>query len=297
MGKFQVLRNSISRSCPWWIRRFVPETIFKHLYPKGIFTARYFGKPRFKMYSSGAQVENEIYWWGLENCHERLSVKIWITLCEVLSPKVVWDVGANTGSYGLLAKHFAPHSEVSLFEPLRDPIEIAQENFRINKFEGNFHRLALGNFGGEAKVFLESDLDFAYSVTVNKNLAPEKAKRELTIQVERASAFIENSEGVPNLIKIDVETFEPEVLEGFESMDLTSTTFLIEVLNDSIAEAIQKFLPPSDFMYLNVNDRKNTCRFQENLSKSDFYNFLIIPKRMDSKNLQQVKDFVAKYSE
>lgn len=273
----------------------MPEAIFKHLYPKGTFTARYFGKPSFKMYSSGAQIENEIYWRGLENCHERLSVKIWITLCEVLRPKVVWDVGANTGLYGLLARHRAPNCQVSLFEPQTSPILMAKENFLINCFDGKFHELALGNFSGKAKVFLEPDLDFAYSVTVNKNLAPEKAKRELAIQVERASTFIGDSEKVPELIKIDVETFEPEVLEGFSEIDLTCTTFLMEILDDSIAAEIENFLPSTEFIYVNINDRRNTCRFQEHLTKSDFYNFLIIPRQMNSDKLQQIKNFVANY--
>jgi len=289
------IRNSVARLTPWWIRRLVPEFVFKHFYPYGVFTARLNGKPQVRLYSSGAQVENEIFWRGLEDCHEKLSMKIWIMLCQQFGPKTVWDVGANTGTYGVIAKHYSPSSEVHLFEPLHLPMNIAKRNFALNSYQGNFYELALGNFDGEASVFLESEEDFAYSVTVNKNLAPKSAKRELQIEVQKAKNFVKEPKQIPSLIKLDVETFEPEVLEGFGRLDLSETIFLIEILNDQIAAAVEEFLPPSAYIYFNIDDKQDSARIQEHLSKSDFYNFLILPRDIERIKLNQVLEFVAKF--
>lgn len=290
------LRNLLARVIPWRLRKIFPERIFRHFYVKGTFTARYYGVPWFKLYSSGAQVENEIYWRGIENSHERLSVKFWIQLCEILNPQVVWDIGANTGIYGLLAKRLVPECKVFLFEPLSVPIKIAKMNFSNNALSANFHHLALGNFSGSGKVFLETEIDFAYSVTVNKNLSHKSFMRELIIQVEEAILFIDDPlKDIPDLIKMDVETFEPEVLEGFRDLNLAKTAFIIEILSDSIAEKIEDRLPPSEFLYFNIDEKSESCRFQEHLTKSDSYNFLILPKNTDWEKIQRIREFIAKY--
>ena len=94
---------------------------------------------------------------------------------------------------------------------------------------------------------------------------------------------------------MDVETFEPEVLEGFRDLDLSGTTFLIEILSDVIAKKVERILPPKDFFYFNIDDSLDTCLFQENLTKSDFYNFLILPKKLNLSKLRTVREFLSQY--
>jgi hypothetical protein len=45
---------------------------------------------------------------------------------------------------------------------------------------------------------------------------------------------------LPNLVKLDVETHEPQVLEGFGKPLNASMVFLIEVLNDDLGMKVQK---------------------------------------------------------
>jgi len=79
----------------------------------------------------------------------------------------------------------------------------------------------------------------------------------------------------PNLIKLDVETHEPQVLEGFGELLNTSMVFLIEVLNDDLGLKLQKFFPSDKFDYWNINDQLGTVRKTESIVKSDFYNYFI----------------------
>lgn len=280
-------RNIISRLLPFCVRRLIPETIFKHFYPKGLISLNYQGNSILKIYSEGHQLENEIHWKGLEGWTEKKSISVWIELCELMNPSQIWDIGANTGIYGLIAKHFSPESKIQLFDPLSRCIEITKLNFKVNNLDADIHHCALGNFTGKANVFLESPDNFAYSVTVNKNLNPLKSRRILEIDVERSENFIDNVSSLPELIKIDVETFEPEVLEGFGNVDFRNSVFLIEILNDEVAKQIEKSLPPKDFIYLNIDDINNKISEQSNLTKSDLYNFLILPR--NSKRIDTLK--------
>lgn len=289
------LRNVLARSLPLRLRKLVPEKIFRHFYPKGIFWATYFNNRVFKLWSGGHQIENEIHWRGLEGSLEQLSVKLWIHFCETLKPKVVWDVGANTGTYAVIAKTFNLDSEVHLFEPLDGALNIAKMNFAINNYEGFFHNTALGNYSGTGKVFLESSENFGYGVTLNTNYDSPVNMRELEIGVEKAKKFIGSTEEIPKLVKLDVESFEPEVLEGFEGVDISETIFLTEILNDEIALKLQNFFPRDRFMFLNINDHNNTCRWQDRLTKSDFYNFACIPRRLDLETIEVLQWNISAY--
>ena len=272
-----VLRRLISRSLPWGMRRHVPSRIFMHLYSNGVFNARHNGKIICKLVSNSHQVENEIYWLGLEGCHEKKSLAIFMKYIEIFKPKVVYDIGANTGTYGIIAKAINPESKVYFFEPLTAAMSIVRNNLAVNNFQGHCFELALTNYNGTGDIYIDKGKDFAYSVTVNENLQPPGvAVDKLQIKVSRLDTLAEelNLEP-PNLIKLDVETHEPQVLEGFGELLNTSMVFLIEVLNDDLGLKLQKFFPSDKFDYWNINDQLGTVRKTESIVKSDFYNYFI----------------------
>lgn len=291
-NSWNIVKKTIALSIPYQIRQVIPECIYKHVHFKGKFSARLNGRVLFELWSNGYMIENQIFWKGVENSHEKLSLKLWIKLITDLQPQIIWDIGSNTGIYGLVGKTLAPNSRVLLFDPLISAIGFAQLNFDINHLEGEFHNVALGDFSGEAEVFLNKKDTFAYSVTVNKNLLNSSESNVMRINVKRAEEFVNNSDEIPQLVKIDVETFEPEVLRGFASINLTNTTFLIEILTNELGQQIQKILTPENFIYVNINDEKDTCRTQKNLSKSDYYNFLIIPRKMNQPQYLQIMSFL-----
>jgi|694.fasta_scaffold74991_2 hypothetical protein len=75
-------------------------------------------------------------------------MKIWIEYCEKFNPQQVYDIGANTGIYGLVAKALNPSTEVSFFEPIAKAVEILQLNLEMNRFTANVFSLALSNYDG-----------------------------------------------------------------------------------------------------------------------------------------------------
>ena len=78
-----------------------------------------------------------------------------------------------------------------------------------------------------------------------------------------------------DLIKIDVETHEPEVLEGFSDyLSLYRPNMIIEVLNDEVGEKINKLVDGMNYLFFNI-DENNGIRKVDKITKSDYYNYLL----------------------
>jgi FkbM family methyltransferase len=274
------IRRLVAMVLPYWIRKIIPLRISQHLYFNGVFTARFYGKKTVKLLHVGNQIENEIFWRGVEGCHEKKSMQVFASIVQNLAPKVVWDIGANSGTYGILTKALKADCEVVFFEPIPKAVEIIQTNLNINDFDAKIFEIALGDFDGVGEIFFEKGHDFATSVTVNKNTLPRGTKSDsMKIQVRRLDSITaELGLNPPNLVKLDVETYEYEVLSGWGTHFPEEAVFLIEVLQVDLAAKLTEFFPESKYLFWNIDDSNSTMRQVTKLGKSDFYNFLIVPK-------------------
>jgi FkbM family methyltransferase len=142
-----------------------------------------------------------------------------LELLEMLSgaQNVIYDIGANTGSWTLLAKSVYPAAQIVAFEPL----EWHCRAFLLTTaaFQNvTLHEVALGSVPGHfnMQVPTQSDaaslLPMAPACEVVFNL---KFDRSVTVTVERLDDFArQNKLPLPDLIKLDVQGFENEVLLG-----------------------------------------------------------------------------------
>jgi FkbM family methyltransferase len=158
-----------------------------------------------------------------------------------------------------------------------------EQNLVLNRMVADVFELALGDYDGEGDIFFAQGADFATSVTVNLNTTLDHSRSTpMRIKVSRAESILrEYKKETPDLIKLDVETFEPEVLEGFGSLFPQDSLFLIEILSNSNAEKLSGFFPESRYNFFNIDDSKGTFRKILKLEKSDFYNILILPKAIN----------------
>lgn len=82
------------------------------------------------------------------------------------------------------------------------------------------------------------------------------------------------------LVKIDVETHEPEVLSGFKvSLRKFQPVMLIEILNEEVGKKVEDLILGLDYMYFNI-DEKGGIRQTSNIVKSDYYNYLLCNKEV-----------------
>lgn len=257
------------------VRKMVvlPNSISKHLYFNGIVSFKVNDRI-VRMNQKGYDVENTLFWRGTKGCWEKVSVGIWIRLSGV--SKMIFDVGANTGAYALIAKAASPDAVVYAVEPLKMISERLEANIALNKMDIKCIPFAMSDFDGVAKVYLDS-LDHIYSVTVNKNLSPANVPvHEVEIQTKKMSTLIEDEKiEFIDLIKIDVETHEPEMLRGMgDYLRKWKPTLIIEILTDEVGQSVEQILSGMDYLYFNVDENQG-IRQVDHIGKSDYYNYII----------------------
>ena len=254
----------------------VTPPFYQKLFFTGPFSFILEGKEVHMIHTS-YQIENNLFWKGVEGDWEKTSLHIWITVAK--EARVILDIGANTGAYSLIAKSVNPNARVIAFEPLPKAIELFKKNCELNNFDVTLYGKALSNFEGKAVVHLETSEDFAYAVAVNKKLqVPEIKTRELVIQTTTLKRVIEeqNLECI-DLIKIDVEGHEPEVLETIKDhLQRWRPVILIEILTDYMGQRIEKIVGDVGYHYFNIDESGKVERVNH-LSKSFSYNFLLCP--------------------
>jgi FkbM family methyltransferase len=262
---FQLLKNYVKPS----------ENVYKHLHFEDDFLVQVDESHSFLIRHYGFELENLLFWKGLRKGWEKTSISLWTKL--VKNSDVIFDIGANTGVYSLIAKSLNPQSRVYAFEPVRRVFEKLEYNNRLNNYDIVCFDSAVSNADGTATIY-DTVSEHVYSVTVNKNLNAQDIEVVPTeIKVRRLDSLIEEMKIEKiDLIKIDVETHEPEVLEGFgKYLEKFKPTMLIEVLNDEVGEKIERLIEGKNYLYFNLDEKSDSIKKVERITKSDFYNYLI----------------------
>jgi len=142
---------------------------------------------------------------------------------------VVWDVGANVGVYSaLLCERVGRDGRVIAFEPFPEACDRIRERMP-NCDWLQVENVALGDADTAGRLVTGPK-------SVENHVETETDKREgnvgsIPIRICRGDTMCDRLGQVPNVVKVDVEGFEEEVLEGMGKMltysDLRS--ILVEV--------------------------------------------------------------------
>jgi len=233
----------------------IPESVYQHLYFNGIITVKVNEKQSFKMMHYGHPIENDLFWKGLYGSWEKKSMKLWSDLSR--KSNTIFDIGANTGVYSMVSKAVNSSADVHAFEPFKTIHKKLDYNAGINNFKIHINCKAISNYTGEGVIYTDGS-DFAYSVTVNKNLwVNDKEPVKLNIKTITLKEYIEQN-NITNidLMKIDVETHEPEVMEGFSPyFDQFNPILLIEILNDEVALKLNNYFDINKYNFYNIDEK------------------------------------------
>lgn len=135
--------------------------------------------------------------------------------CVPRADELVIDAGANIGCYSTIAALLEPTARVHAFEPLRSAHSRLVVNCRTNRLAGRIFttQAALGSESGQLELV---GVEKGRQGTLVRDLADRTYPSEM-VSVMRLDHYIADQRlPAPGIIKLDVEGFEVEVLEGAE---------------------------------------------------------------------------------
>ncbi|GAA3975266.1 FkbM family methyltransferase [Mucilaginibacter dorajii] len=150
-------------------------------------------------------------------------------LLHFLRPEDIFlDVGANVGSYTLLASGICQAKSITI-EASKNTAEITQKNINLNKLQDKVTLINAAAGATNGTLNFSKNQDTTNHIISNNELANTDVETVNVISVDSLT-IIEK----PALIKIDVEGFETEVLNGMvNTLKQPSLKAIIIELNGS----------------------------------------------------------------
>ena len=148
------------------------------------------------------------------------------------APRVIYDIGANAGTWTLLARTICPQAEVHAFEPL-EALHTAYHARAASVGRATLHGIALGPATADRTMYVHHFADASSFIP----LAPAEASKwpghlreERVVHVHALDEYAA-SHGLPpaDLLKLDVQGFELEVLKGAPSTLANASAVISEV--------------------------------------------------------------------
>jgi FkbM family methyltransferase len=164
----------------------------------------------------------ELFWTGLNHWEAETTTPF---LKMLRKSSCFVDIGANTGVFSLLALASNPSCKVVAVEPVPHVYQMLIRNLELNGLNGGRCKPVLGAIApvdGPVEFFVGEDTTTG-SLTTG-DVACTEGKR-FTVQGYRGETLL--ADYSPDLMKIDVEGYEPEVLATMETTLVRSRPHII----------------------------------------------------------------------
>ena len=123
---------------------------------------------------------------------------------------VFFDVGANVGSYSILASKVIGATSCS-FEPSPSTFKHLENNIFLNRIQ---NKASLFNKGVGAE---KGSIQFSINQDTINHIVLDDKEESIEVEITTLDQHSIEQNLIPNLIKIDVEGFETEVIRGASS--------------------------------------------------------------------------------
>lgn len=230
-------------------------------------------------------IDSQVYFYG---AYEKPNLLLMRKLLSRTDNPVCLDIGANTGHHSLFLPKYS--SQVHSFEPYAGVRDICERRIRDNALTNiTVHGVALGDADGELDYYAPISNNTGTGSFVSQREGNQSAGKH---QVFRGDTYIKTlSLAKIDLIKIDVEGFEKEVLDGMKEVLVRyRPTVIIEFSKDTkvkfgSSENMMKVLP-ENYQIFNIRSNRPAFLFFNRMEGvlEDFdwsrpsENILIMPK-------------------
>ncbi|RVU14313.1 FkbM family methyltransferase [Methylobacterium oryzihabitans] len=233
----------------------------------------------FYMLTNNDDLVAQHYFWYGKNGYERASVREWIRMSRQAS--VVFDVGAHTGLFSLLAcRCNLSTNAVVAFEPTSRASARIYENLIANALVERVavETLAISDSDGAVSLMHYED---HYQIGTGASFVglenDGRTKRTEECRTTSIDAYAARRGLVPDLVKIDIEGAETHALRGARDLlARRSASFLIEVIPSTI-DAVVGHLDGYDVFL--VEDGDNAVRRYDGGPIAHYTNLVAHPRR------------------
>jgi FkbM family methyltransferase len=198
------------------------------------------------------------------------------------------DIGANTGYYTLLAAVLGSE-EVRAYEPVQQICEVVKCNiyhtFNTRSHPITVHPIALSNVDGEDQLFVPDASHglIETSSSLNSNF---KQNHAYSLQVTKATLDSHTREfplrnDTLVVIKIDVESHEPEVLQGAGCLIRTRRPVIIaEILPGFSSAWFQDWANENNYDHYSLDCHEGATKSPRVLASTDHRDHLFVPREL-----------------
>ncbi len=254
----------------------------------GFVEVRIPGAAPFLMFSNNDDVVAQHYLYRKPG-FEAASLRLWVALAR--RARAVVDGGAFTGVFSLAARSANPDVRVWAFEPASSTFGRLATNIWANRFDASVAPVmaALGDRGERARLRHPFGL---YVLGSGESFLAERVRDswyEEDVQVIAGDQFEVIRQASPlrfvinqpfeqiDLIKLDVEGYEPRVLQGMrETIAASRPTLILEFRDAPSLHAIREQLPPGARVFF-IDDETLALRGEPcDFKNVDHQNLLVV---------------------
>lgn len=217
-------------------------------------------------------------------------------ILEFLSKKqniVLYDIGANSGYYGILSAYlFNKKINVYSFEPLSEYIDCIKKSVYLNKLENlKTFEFGLGDKDEDKTIFISGT-----GSSFDENFSGDHRNKRV-LKIKKLDNVVEKEQITkPDFIKMDVEGYEQKVLEGGNNTITENTPVLfIEIvysmknmgssyINDNYKKTFNLLIEKGYEVYSFENGKLEKFNTDNKPDGIKMYLFLHKDKHIDLKN-------------
>ena len=229
-------------------------------------------------------IASRMYWRGL-NGHEPETISLFLHLLS--NAKVVFDVGASTGLFTLIAGTINPKIEVHAFEPVPEIFDSMVRNIAANGLTNvEAVRACVTDHDGEIDLYPNQSPALPFQASIRENYGGHETPRKIRAQALTLDSYADQiGVSTVDIIKIDAETSEPSILKGAQTVLRKYTPWVIcEVLYDDTDRMFPGLLDENVYQFFHI--RKEGLIKQSEIVGDSAYiyrNYLFAPKsRLDA---------------
>lgn len=258
-------------------RGLLPTAVWMRLPVVGEFTVSLPSGETFR-YTAIAEegIGRGLHWRGISG-YESETARIFYALAK--ESKVIVDIGANTGTYTLIACAANKEARIYAFEPIPYLFERLTSNVVLNQWQGRcvLQNIAVSDINGILPIHVPNTSAAPVAASLKSDGFRAGDGYLLDVQVNTIDNVCGNEP--VDLIKMDVEGVEDKVLLGMRNTLGTSAPIIItECFPDGPIRQIEAILLDYDYSFFHI--RRNELVSKSHIEPDEHYqNYLCVPRQ------------------